>query len=988
MNSKKNSIIILTLLLFGLLSLAFFYTPNRHGVKNINLENVEKSAIEAEEEGNISRAAAIWQKLAGYNPRSPHYLYRYGRTLSWSGHYRAARSFLQRALHYDPENAGILLQFGLTELKMGRYEDAEGYFQKVLALDPENAAVPPIREMLSLNTAPPEEVQKDLWWGDDFALARSLLKKSEELYEQGRYDQSLPLLTTIYYLHPQFAVTYYQLGKTYAALKKNAQAEAFLVKSIALDPENTEALTLLAKVQLALGEQKEAEPVYREEPEAPEKNALIRKNLVRAALEYEREEKHEKALRIWRGLAEEFTDSEHLKYRTGLSYYRRNMYEEAFHWLQKSLAINPEQADALVFLGLVQLQMEKPTDAAESFTKALEIAPDYKDALKGLDRAHKAMYALKGEKLEEEQKWEEAAEFWTQLAVKFPQSAYFSHQAGNAYYRLEQYREAAEWLEKSLTIEPDNADALVILGYAHLRMNNFTEALEAFSQALALAPDYEGAIEGIEITKKSQLEHKVKNDVLAQQVLKRAEKLRDEFKFDAAYPLWTWLLNRYETFPLFSYSLGNNYLARGKYYQAEWMLRRALELNPKAEDPWIKLGYTYLDRARLYQACSIFEYSTQEFSKSGQAHLGMARTYRGAHLVCKAKQAYKKAIHYLDYYPDQAVAERELQHLRRHTDPNFYAFTAFGREVETDLITDVKSADRRTMVNLFEYWHPFSQRTRLMAFAQVGFDREIAIQQDVNNFFIDEHAGGVGFDHYATPWLNLQAFIRVKQGIDARETSQFPFQNTTRVEPRSLLQYRYLSHRLFLSSEVDSFIVKDFARFNSFYLTRWKNEFTYQYQWRPMSMFLGCTGFIRKYDDGNQQLDGKIFFQFPYPKYGDWLWVRQELRTGAFTNTRVDYYSYRELWEYSAQAAVFKYIFPTTYAEFSYLHAWRNTRDLQQPVTSPVFVPELFLNINKVFFNLKQMWKSDLEIWIRSDYYWDSADYTAYTIRAQLYYNF
>jgi tetratricopeptide (TPR) repeat protein len=126
----------------------------------------------------------------------------------------------------------------------------------------------------------------------------------------------------------------------------------------------------------------------------------------------------------------------------------RGQTAEAMDYFQKSLQMNPDDADTMYNLGEVQSRLGNLDAAANYYRRALQIDPEHANALYNL---------------------------------------------GNTMTRLGRVDEAIADYSRSLQIDPDRADILDNLGFALAAKKQFPEAVANFEAALKLDPDFPDA---------------------------------------------------------------------------------------------------------------------------------------------------------------------------------------------------------------------------------------------------------------------------------------------------------------------------------------------------------------------------------------------------------------------------------------------------------------------------------------------------------------
>jgi len=177
---------------------------------------------------------------------------------------------------------------------------------------------------------------------------------------------------------------------------------------------------------------------------------ITRESLGRARLI---RENYEDALPIYKELVDSMSE-EDLKANTQPLYFRGISYERTKQWskaeadFKRVLEIEPDNADALNYLGYTWVDRgENLTEAFEMIRKAIEIEPNSGAIVDSLGWAH---YKL-GQYTEAKNKLEDAVEL-------SPSSATIIDHLGDAYWKLGRYREAGYQWERALEFDPTDEE--------------------------------------------------------------------------------------------------------------------------------------------------------------------------------------------------------------------------------------------------------------------------------------------------------------------------------------------------------------------------------------------------------------------------------------------------------------------------------------------------------------------------------------------------
>jgi tetratricopeptide (TPR) repeat protein len=140
---------------------------------------------------------------------------------------------------------------------------------------------------------------------------------------------------------------------------------------------------------------------------------------------------------------------------------------------------NPGNADGYFNLARAQEHLKQDhADAEANAHKALQIDPNYGDA-----------YALLGQILTEEQRFDEAADnYGKAVAIGYmPAESMLSE--GAALGQAGHYDQAMECLQKGLAQKPDDESGLEMLGNCYYMLKNADLAKQYWKKALAVQPN-------------------------------------------------------------------------------------------------------------------------------------------------------------------------------------------------------------------------------------------------------------------------------------------------------------------------------------------------------------------------------------------------------------------------------------------------------------------------------------------------------------------
>lgn len=215
---------------------------------------------------------------------------------------------------------------------------------------------------------------------------------------------------------------------------------------------------------------------------------------------------------------------------------------------QKLLAINPDDFDALHFLGVTYIQSGEPSQGVPLIKKALEIRPDSIQAL---------------------------------------------NNCGSGLRDMGEYQNALSCYDKSLALNPSYVDALNNRGVTYRRLKRLDEAIADYDRALLLRPDYAVALNnrGIALRDQRRVEEAVRNYDQALDIRpnyadahnNRATALQELSRFEEALSSLNQAIAIKPCYAEAFYNRGNVLKDLRRYDEAIDSYRQAFKINPNLD---------------------------------------------------------------------------------------------------------------------------------------------------------------------------------------------------------------------------------------------------------------------------------------------------------------------------------------------------------------------------------------------------------------------
>lgn len=157
--------------------------------------------------------------------------------------------------------------------------------------------------------------------------------------------------------------------------------------------------------------------------------------------------------------------------------------EEAFARLEKVLQLDPDNKNALLRLGFINMQFEEFEKAKSSFARAVSIDPDFSDAQTYLGIAYIKM-----------RQWREAVKplqkAVSNVLYQSPDKAYYY--LGIAYYRLGEFENAIAAFKDSIKRAPSSPYAYYGLSLAYNKTDRYSDAAAVIERAIEIDSGFGG----------------------------------------------------------------------------------------------------------------------------------------------------------------------------------------------------------------------------------------------------------------------------------------------------------------------------------------------------------------------------------------------------------------------------------------------------------------------------------------------------------------
>ncbi|HBE19530.1 MAG TPA: protein kinase [Cyanobacteria bacterium UBA11149] len=307
-------------------------------------------------------------------------------------------------------------------------------------------------------------------------------------------------------------------------------------------------------------------------------------------------------------------------YQRGETLFELKRYQDALDAYNRALELKPEYTEALAGQGDALLQLNRSQEAIEAYEKAIQLQPDYATAWKG-----------RGIALDKLQKYEEAINALDEVLKLTPEDWETWTNRGEIQIKLQRFSGAIASFDKVLAIKPDNPSVWYQRGWAYQNLRQYQEAIDSYTKALKYKPD------------SPQTWYQLGNSQInLQKYLQAAQSYQKATQFQPKF---------YEAW----YSQGNAWRNIGQYEEALAAFDQAVKIKPRTAEAWYNRGGVLHQLQRYEEAVNSYNKAVQYNPNSSQSWYNRGN---GLYILKKYQDAiasYKKAValkpdHYQAWY--------------------------------------------------------------------------------------------------------------------------------------------------------------------------------------------------------------------------------------------------------------------------------------------------------------------------------------------------
>ena len=286
--------------------------------------------------------------------------------------------------------------------------------------------------------------------------------------------------------------------------------------------------------------------------------------------------------------------------------------DKALGEFQKALALDPNNAEALLNIGAIR-QSEGRTDLAQHFVEqALQVDPNSIGALAQLAEIRR-----------DQDKLEEAIRLFGEALAIDDSQPFLYMGIGDVLQRAGRLEQAEQAFKSVLELEPDSYKARYNLGVTYTNMGRPEDAVAQYEEALELAPDHP--------------ENSATLNNLGAIFLAAGETDRALEKFEAAVEASQFNLNAH-------YNVAIIYLDRDRVDEAIELLEQAAKLQPNHEQVSLRLGLAYMRGGRGDDAYKSLLLVRRLYPQNWGATIALAALHAGAEDADNARKLLDEAV--------------------------------------------------------------------------------------------------------------------------------------------------------------------------------------------------------------------------------------------------------------------------------------------------------------------------------------------------------
>lgn len=392
--------------------------------------------------------------------------------------YDAAEKAYRKMLEKDPDNIIGMYYYAKTLTQMNRPADAEALYQKIIAQKPAfEAAWLGLGALYETQKKYDEAIGVYRRYGEmNPARIGFRVKIAELLTKANRPDEAEKELQGVLKIDPANREVRTTLGLLYFDMRRFDAAVEQFSSLLETTPDDDKLRYLLANAM----EQKGAVPAARTEYQKISPSFELYANAqIRAAMILKKEGRLDDAISVMRQAMGKNNNQ------AVLYLYLSSLYEDkkdmagAEKTVREGIERFPRNTDLHYVLGTLLEKTNRFEESIRSMEKVLELDPQNADALNFIGYT----YADRGIHLDQ------AEEMINQALKIKPDNGYILDSLGWVHFKKSKYKSALTYLKKALDLLPDDSNIMEHLGDVYLKTGHSKEALDYYRRAIKIAPE-------------------------------------------------------------------------------------------------------------------------------------------------------------------------------------------------------------------------------------------------------------------------------------------------------------------------------------------------------------------------------------------------------------------------------------------------------------------------------------------------------------------
>lgn len=411
-----------------------------------------------QKKGDLDGAMKEYQLAESINPNDLTTRLNMGTLFQAKKNHATALRAYDTILYVKPEHLSAHYYKGTALKEMGRLNEAVKEFQFVLSKEPGNADA---KEALfaTIKIFPDNAEISDIF--ETFSRnnpedATAQYKYALNLHAQGKYDEALKYYNKTIALNPEITDAYLNIATVHRFKKRYSEALAVLEKGLKAVPDNDKLNEMSAEIKSETANERYGN-----------------------ALDNHKKGKYAEAIKEYLIIIKESEPDSDLYLNLGAAYQASKKYNEAVNAYKKALAINNKNSTAFYYLGTVYSAQNKNNKAINSYNKALALDPSNKDIKNAITLSEQAINEnnlQKGIDQYNKGKYSAALLTFNTLAMHSPSDAYLYYYRGMVNDALNKYRLAIADYKLAVKYRPDLNYAYYATAVDYDSLKNYAKA--------------------------------------------------------------------------------------------------------------------------------------------------------------------------------------------------------------------------------------------------------------------------------------------------------------------------------------------------------------------------------------------------------------------------------------------------------------------------------------------------------------------------------